>query len=66
MAGRDEQFEVGEVDLRIQPVDDRTLLSPDVLDRVVSAVLARLDERERTQAGAKSDRAMWNSVRKGS
>jgi hypothetical protein len=66
MAGPDEQFEVGEVDLRIQPVDDRTLLSPDVLDRVVSAVLARLDERERTQAGAKSDRAMWNSVRKGS
>ncbi|MFD2081324.1 hypothetical protein SAMN05421678_12630 [Actinopolymorpha cephalotaxi] len=64
MAGPDEQFEVGEIDLRIQPVDDRTLLSPDVLDRVVSAVIARLDERERTQAGAKSDRAMWNSVRK--
>jgi hypothetical protein len=64
MAGPDEQVEVSEVDLRIQPVDDRTLLSPDVLDRVVSAVIARLDERERTQAGAKSDRAMWNSVRK--
>jgi hypothetical protein len=63
MAG--EEFEVGEVDLRIQPVDDRTLLSPDVLERVVSAVLARIDERERTQAGGKADRAMWNSVRKG-
>ena len=63
MAG--EEFEVGEVDLRIQPVDDRTLLSPDVLERVVSAVLARIDERERTQADGKADRAMWNSVRKG-
>jgi hypothetical protein len=62
MAG--EEFEVGEVDLRIQPVDDRTLLSPDVLERVVSAVLARIDERARTQAGAAADRAMWNSVRK--
>ena len=59
-------FEVGEVDLRIQPVDDRTLLSPDVLERVVGAVIARLDERGRSQAGAQDDRAMWNSVRKGS
>lgn len=66
MAGPDEDFEVGEVDLAIRPVDDRTLLSPDVLERVVSAVLERLDERERSQAGAKTDRAMWNSVRKGS
>jgi hypothetical protein len=65
MAGPDEQFEVGEVDLRVQPVDDRTLLSPDVLDRVVAAVIARLDERDRSQAGARADRAMWNSVRKG-
>jgi hypothetical protein len=62
MAG--EEFEVGEVNLRIQPVDDRTLLSPDVLERVVSAVLARIDELERTRADGKADRAMWNSVRK--
>lgn len=65
MASSGEDFEVGEVDLRIQPVDDRTLLSPDVLDRVVGAVIARLDERERGEAGAQADRAMWNSVRKG-
>jgi hypothetical protein len=63
MAG--EEFDVGEVDLRIQPVDDRTLLSPDVLERVVSAVLARIDERERGRAGGLSDRALWNSVRDG-
>lgn len=62
MAGQ--EFEVGEVDLRVQPVDDRTLLSPDVLERVVSAVLARLDERDRSRAGAAADRGMWNSVRK--
>ena len=66
MAGPDEQFEVGEVDLRVQPVDDRTLLSPDVLERVVSAVVARLDERNRGRAAAAGDRAMWNSVREGS
>lgn len=65
MAGLPEDFEVGEVDLRIQPVDDRTLLSPDVLERVVGAVIARLDERDRGQSGAKADRAMWNSVRPG-
>ncbi len=67
MAGSpNDEFEVGEVDLRIQPVDDRTLLSPDVLERVVSAVLTRLDERERSRAGDQADRALWNSVRKGS
>jgi hypothetical protein len=63
MAG--EEFDVGEIDLRIQPVDDRTLLSPDVLERVVAAVVARLDDRERTHAGGLADRGLWNSVREG-
>ncbi|WP_454698336.1 hypothetical protein [Arthrobacter humicola] len=64
MAG--EEFDVGEIDLRIQPVDDRTLLSPDVLERVVTAVLARIDDRERSRASGMADRVMWNSVREGS
>lgn len=63
MAG--EEFDVGEIDLRIQPVDDRTLLSPDVLERVVTAVVARIDERERGRASGLADRALWNSVRDG-
>ena len=58
------EFDVGEMDLDVRPVDDRTLLSPDILEAVVRAVIARLDERSDSAALAQDDRGMWNSVRK--
>jgi hypothetical protein len=57
------EIEIGEVDLQVRPVDDRTLLSPDVLEAVVRAVVARLAERSDEANRARDEREMWNSVR---
>ncbi len=57
------ELEIGEVDLTVRPVDDRTLLSPDVLEAVVRAVLARLAEQSDGAHRARDERGMWNSVR---
>lgn len=59
------ELEIGTVDLNVRPVDDRTLLSPDVLEAVVRAVLARLAAHGETAKRAEDDRGMWNSVRGG-
>jgi hypothetical protein len=59
------ELDVGDVDLDVQPVDDRTLLSPDVLETIVRAVLARLEDRLASGQHARDERGMWNSVRGG-
>jgi hypothetical protein len=47
----------------VRAVDDRTLLSPDVMDAVVREVLTRLDARQAGAERAGDERAMWRSVR---
>jgi len=56
-------LDIGTTELEVRPVDDRTLLSPDVLEAVVRAVVARLEGRADSSALARDDRGMWNSVR---
>lgn len=58
------ELDIGEVDLQVRPVDDRTLLSPDVLEAVVRAVLARLEEQGDSSRRAQDERNIWNSVRR--
>ena len=43
---------IGEMDTTVRAVDDRSLLSPDVLDAVAEAVVARLEQRHRLEACA--------------
>jgi hypothetical protein len=59
------ELDVGGVELEVRPVDDRTLLSPDVLEVVVRAVLDRLEARTDSARAARDERGMWNSVRGG-
>ena len=54
---------IGEMDATVRAVDDRSLLSPDVLDAVANAVLARLDERKRHECARRDEATPWRSVR---
>lgn len=58
-------FDIGQVDLQVRAVDDRTLLSPDVMEVVVREVLARLDARSGSQQRHHDDVKVWGSVRDG-
>jgi hypothetical protein len=56
-------IELPKVDVQVSAVDDRTLLSPDVMEVVVTEVLRRLERKHSSAASAKDDAAMWPSVR---
>ena len=56
-------LDLPKVDVRVTAVDDRTLLSPEVMKTVVAAVMARMERRHSSNANAKDDAAMWPSVR---
>jgi hypothetical protein len=47
----------------VRAVDDRTLLSPDVLEAVVTEVMARWERRARSAAQARDEARIWPSVR---
>jgi hypothetical protein len=53
---------VGEMQATVRAVDDRTLLSPDVMEVVVREVLDRLERERGRVARATDDTAMWPSV----
>lgn len=53
---------IGEVNAEVRAVDDRTLVSPEVLEVVVAAVLRRLDARQSSQDAQRADSAMWSSA----
>ncbi|EID74486.1 MULTISPECIES: hypothetical protein [Rhodococcus] len=56
---------IGEMDATVRAVDDRSLLSPDVIDAVTQAVLQRLDQRRADEARRHDDATPWASVRSG-
>ncbi len=58
-------FDIGEVGLEVRTVDDRTLLSPDVLDVVVREVINRLNAQTGSRERHDRDVSMWGSVRDG-
>ena len=47
----------------VRAVDDRTLLSPDVMDTVVAEVMRRWERVQGTTAQAKDEARLWPSVR---
>ncbi|GGL14686.1 hypothetical protein [Nocardia jinanensis] len=56
---------IGEIDTTVRAVDDRSLLSPEVLDAVAQAVLERLEQRRRLDAARRDEATLWGSVREG-
>jgi hypothetical protein len=57
---------IGEVKSDVLPVDDRSRLEGEELDRIVDATLARLEQRQRSDERARDDTRLWGSVRAGS
>lgn len=56
---------IGEMEATVRAVDDRSLLSPDVLDAVAQEVLDRLDRRRQDESRRRDDATPWASVRSG-
>lgn len=56
---------IGELSAEVRAVDDRTLVSPEVLDAVVTEVMRRLDARRSSDESHREERALWGSVREG-
>jgi hypothetical protein len=54
---------VEHVAFTVTAVDDRTLLSPEVLDTVVTEVIRRLDRRASSAATQRDEMTIWPSVR---
>lgn len=54
---------VDHVSFTVSAVDDRTLLSPEVLDVVVGEVIRRIDQRQASAAARRDEMAIWPSVR---
>lgn len=57
---------IGEMQSEVRPVDDRSVLSPEVLGRIVDATLAELRRRSASEDQAHQDTQLWHSVRAGS
>jgi hypothetical protein len=56
---------IGEVQSEVRALDDRSVLSPDVLARVVSEVIRALETRRASDARRDDDTRLWSSVRSG-
>lgn len=54
---------IGRLDTTVTAVDDQNLLSPDVLQAIVTAVVERLGREQRAAERHGDDTAMWPSVR---
>lgn len=54
---------VSSLSATVQSVDDRTLVSPDVLDTIVREVLARLASERSTEESRRRETSLWDSVR---
>jgi hypothetical protein len=54
---------IGHLDAEVTAVDDRSLLSPEVLEVIVRAVLARIERATEVQERHRDDVTMWPSVR---
>jgi len=47
----------------VRAVDDRTLLSPDVMDTVIAELMTRWERRTSSRAQATDEARIWPSVR---
>jgi len=56
---------ISSLNATVRAVDDRTLVSPEVLDVVVSAVLQRLEAESARESARRADASLWGSVREG-
>lgn len=56
--------QIGHLETTVRAVDDRTLVSPDVLDVVVRAVLERLAQTRGAEEARQDEATMWPSVRR--
>jgi len=56
---------IDQMQATVHAVDDRTLLSPDVLEVVVAEVMKRMERKHSSAAAARDEAAMWPSVRSG-
>jgi len=54
---------VGQLTASVRAVDDRTLLSPEVLEEIVRQVLQRLEQQRSSERTAREDARLWSSVR---
>lgn len=54
---------IGELNATVRAVDDRTLVSPEVLDVVVREVLRQLESRRAGEEARREDSSLWDSVR---
>ncbi len=54
---------VEHVSLTVSAVDDRTLLSPEVMEVVVNEVMRRIDQRQASASARRDEMAVWPSVR---
>jgi hypothetical protein len=54
---------IGKLEADVHAFDDRTLLSPDVMEVVVREVLARIERDRQSTARHADDVGMWPSVR---
>lgn len=54
---------IGEIETTVRAVDDRSVLSPQVLEALVAAVLERLDARDRSERARGDEARPWTSVR---
>lgn len=56
---------VGRLETTVSAVDDRSEITPEFLDRVTAAVLARLQAQESSESARRDEAATWTSVRDG-
>lgn len=56
---------VNNVESRVRVSDADALLSPEVLDRIAAAVMARLEEKARVEAARDRDRRVDHPERRG-
>lgn len=56
-------IDIASMSATVRAVDDRSLLSPDILDAVVREVISRLDTRQRAEDARREDTGFWGSVR---
>lgn len=53
---------IGQVTAEVRAVDDRTLVSPEVIEVVVAEVLRRLESRQSSDAARRAETALWTSA----
>jgi hypothetical protein len=56
---------IGQVSSEVRPVDDRSVLSPVVLSKVVDEVMRAIEARQSGAERRENDTQLWGSVRSG-